>query len=108
MKHRVLIVEDEPGLLLALEELRLGTSSLTDEATRLKLGKMTGARYMVFGGYQAIANQMRLDLRLVDVETAKVVKAVQKTTSESGLTGWMDAARRAAEDLFQLGPVQSR
>jgi curli biogenesis system outer membrane secretion channel CsgG len=93
------IVERE-RLLLALEELHLGTTLLVDESTRLKLGKLVGARFMVFGGYQIIGNNMRLDLRLVEVETGKVLKAVQKTTSAADLSGWIDTARKAAEDLL--------
>ena len=90
------VVERE-RLLLALEELRLGTTSLVDETTRLRLGKLVGARWMVFGGYQIVGNKMRLDLRLVEVETGKVLKAVQKTTPA---TDWIDTARKAAEDLL--------
>ena len=92
------VIERE-RLLLALQELNLGTTSLVDETTRLKLGKLMGARYMVFGGYQIIGGQMRLDLRMVEVETGKVLKSVQKTTAAGDLSGWIDAARKAAEGL---------
>jgi curli biogenesis system outer membrane secretion channel CsgG len=98
-KENVTLVERE-RLLRILEELHLGTTALVDEATRLKLGKLAGARWMVFGGYQAIADQMRLDLRLVEVETGKVRKAVQKTTTGTGIAGWTETARKAAEDLL--------
>ncbi len=93
------IVERE-RLLLALEELRLGSSSLADESTRLRLGRLVGARYMIFGGYQVIGGSMRIDLRLVEVETGRIVKAVQKVTSSSDLTGWLDSAKRAAAELL--------
>lgn len=93
------VVVERQRLLLALEELRLGTSQLVDEATRLKLGKMLGVKWMVFGGYQVIGDQMRLDLRLVEVETGKVMKALQKMSSASHLEGWMEATQRAAEEL---------
>ncbi len=93
------VVVERQRLLLALEELRLGTTHLVDESTRLKLGRMLGARWMVFGGYQIIGDQMRLDLRLVEVETGKVKKAIQKTSSSGQLEGWFEVARRAAEEL---------
>jgi curli biogenesis system outer membrane secretion channel CsgG len=93
-------VVERQRLLLALEELRLGTTQLADETTRLKLGRILGARFMVFGGYQIIGNQMRLDLRLVEVETGKVLRAVPKTTSAADLQGWIDTARKAAEELL--------
>ncbi len=92
------IVERE-RLLLVLEEQRLGTTSLVDESTRLKLGRLLGARRMIFGGYQVIGEQMRLDLRLVDVESGKILKAVQKTAPAADLQGWLDVAKKAAEEL---------
>ncbi len=94
------VVVERQRLLLALEELRLGTTHLVDESTRLKLGKMLGARWMVFGGYQIIGDQMRLDLRLVEVETGKVRKAGHTTTRATDITGWMEGARKAAEGLL--------
>ena len=97
-KGEYTVVERE-RLLLALEELRLGTTKLVDETTRLKLGKMLGARLMVFGGYQIIGNQIRIDLRMVEVETGKIKKAAEKTTSAIDLQGWIDAAKKAAEEL---------
>lgn len=99
LSHREYTVIERERLLLALQELNLGSSMLVDETTRLKLGKLMGARYMVFGGYQVIGGQMRLDLRMVEVETGKVLKAVQKTTAAGDLSGWIDAAQQAAEGL---------
>lgn len=93
------IVVERQRLLLALEELRLGTTALVDESTRLQLGKMVGAKWMVFGGYQVIGGQMRLDLRLVEVETGKVRKATHKTTQANDLSGWMEAVKKGAEEL---------
>jgi len=93
------VVVERERLLVALEELRLGTTSLVDDTTRLKLGKLIGARRMILGAYQIIGGQIRLDLRLVEVETGKVRKAVQKTAAASELAGWLETARKAAEEL---------
>lgn len=87
-------------LLLVLEELNLGTTSLVDETTRLRIGKLVGAQLMVFGGYQVIEEQMRLDLRLVEVETGRIRKAAQKTVSSTDLPGWLKAAKETAAQLF--------
>jgi curli biogenesis system outer membrane secretion channel CsgG len=92
-------VVERSRLLRVLEELQLGSSSLVDEQTRMRLGKLVGARWMVFGGYQVIGVQMRVDLRLVEVETGKVVKAVQKTATTSDMAGRIDAVRKAAKEL---------
>lgn len=99
LSNREYTVIERERLLLALQELNLGTTALVDEATRLKLGKLVGARFMVFGGYQIIGDKMRLDLRMVEVETGKVLKAVQKTTAAGDLSGWIEMAGKAAEEL---------
>ena len=93
------VVERE-RLILVLEELDLGSSSLVDESTRLRIGRIVGARFMVFGGYFVLGNMMRLDLRLVEVETGRIVKASQKTASAGDLNGWLKIARQAAKELI--------
>lgn len=98
-KEGITIVERD-RLLLALEELNLGTSSLADEDTRLELGRLVGARLMVFGSYQVVGDMMRVDLRLVEVEHGKIIKAVKKNTSTTDLSGWLEAVRKAAAMLL--------
>ncbi len=93
-------VVERQQLLLVLEELNLGSSDLADENTRLRIGKMAGAQQMVFGAFQVLGETMRIDLRLVDVSTGKIVRAAQKTTTETGISAWLDAARGAALELF--------
>ena len=93
------VVERE-RLVLALEELGLGTTSLVDETTRLRLGKLVGARLMVFGCYQIIEGEMRLDLRLVEVETGRILKAAHKIVSATDLSEWLEAARETTAELF--------
>ena len=99
-KRETYKVIERERLLLALEELRLGTTFLVDETTRLRLGQLIGARWMIFGGYQVIGGNMRIDLRLVEVETGKITKAVQKMVPAGNVQGWMDATQKAAEGLF--------
>ncbi len=95
-----MVVEREQ-LLLALEELNLGTTSLVDESVRLKIGKIVGAKLMVLGAYMVVETQMRLDLRLVEVETGKVLNATKKTVPAGNMTQWLNAAKIATEELFQ-------
>jgi len=93
------VIERE-RLLLALEELRLGTTSLVDETTRLRLGQLIGARWMIFGCYQVIFVLIRIYLILVEVDTGRITKAVQKMVPADNVQGWMDATQKAAEGLF--------
>ena len=93
------IVVERERLLLALQELNLGTTALADESTRLRLGRLIGARFMVFGGYQVVGKGMRLDIRLVEVETGRVMKAVSRITSAGTVQGWIENAKNAAGEL---------
>ena len=93
------LVERE-RLLAILQELNLGSSQLVDEATGLRIGRLVGARLMLFGSYQVVAALMRIDLRLVDVETGRVINAAEKTVPAGNLAGWLTGAEMATRDLL--------
>lgn len=59
-----------------LEELQLGKSVKVDPATAQKVGKLLGARYLVLGGYFDLMGTLRVDARVVRVETGEVVRSV--------------------------------
>jgi curli biogenesis system outer membrane secretion channel CsgG len=93
-------IVERTRLVRVLEELHLGSSELADDETRLRVGRLLGARYMVFGGYQIVGSQLRLDLRLVEVETGKIRKAVSRIApSTGGMSGWLEAAGKAGAEL---------
>ncbi len=94
------LVERE-RLLAILQELRLGSSDLAAEATGLRIGRIVGARLMLFGAYQVIASQMRVDLRLVEVETGNVFSTAGRTAPAGNLSSWLQAASMAAQELLQ-------
>jgi TolB-like protein len=98
-KPGVQVIERQ-NLLNVLQELKLGSSELTDESVRLKVGRMLGARQMVFGSYLVSGSSMRLDLRLVDVETGRVLKTAKKTVKAGDVNSWIKAAAEAADGLM--------
>jgi hypothetical protein len=55
---------------------------------------------MVFGSYQVIENQLRLDIRLVEVESGRVINAVSHVAEEHSLPGWLDASAKSTAALF--------
>lgn len=55
-----------------LEEQHMGSSQLASEESRLKLGRISGANHMAFGSFMTMGNQIRIDVRVVDVETSQV------------------------------------
>lgn len=70
---RIQVVE-RLQLEAVLAELELGRSRAIDPASAAKIGKLLGARYLVLGGYFAFAGSLRVDARVVDVESGAVVK----------------------------------
>jgi TolB-like protein len=93
------IIERE-RLLLALEELHLGSSALADETSKLEVGKILGAQLMVFGGYQQAGDQFRIDLRMIEVQSGAVVRTGEKTVRAGDISGWLLAAEDAAAGLL--------
>ena len=93
-------VVERQKILAIMEELNLGSSSLADDETRLRVGRMIGAREMVFGGYMVVGNSMRIDVRRVDVETGRVMRTSKKTVDARDLAGWLAGAREAAQGLY--------
>lgn len=83
-----------------LNEQKLGASGLADQATRLRLGRLVGARWMVFGSYLRIGDSWQIDTRVVDVESSRILA----TSSESGQKAdYADVVRRiAAQVLSEL------
>jgi TolB-like protein len=59
-----------------LSELKLQTSTRIDQASAVKAGKLLGARYLVLGGYFDVLKTLRVDARVVEVETSKVLTSV--------------------------------
>lgn len=94
-------VVERQRLEMVLKELNLGSSDLADEQARLNLGRLTGAKLMIFGAYQVISSHMRLDLRLVESETGRIVAVQQREVDAGNLRGWLDAAGAAALSLFE-------
>lgn len=94
------VVVERQKLLLALEELALGSSSLTDKASQLEVGHLLGAQLMVFGGYQQVGEQLRIDLRLIEVASGAVIRTGEYTTTASDVSGLLTAAENVAAELF--------
>jgi len=62
-----------------LEELKLNESKKVDQDSANKIGKLLGARYMVLGSYFDLMETFRVDARVIEVETGKVLKSIGAT-----------------------------
>ncbi|MBV8470791.1 MAG: hypothetical protein JOY60_13140 [Burkholderiaceae bacterium] len=87
-----------------LAEQKLGSSELSDEASRLRLGRIIGAQRMVFGGFMAVGDWVQVNLRVVDTASSQVVFADQCTAEfDDVLAQTQQIAARVAVALG--GPV---
>ena len=67
--------------LLTVQKLSL--SGRVDEGTALEVGKLVGARYVIHGQVTSIADNLRMDVRAVDVETSEIME-VEKLSGRTG------------------------
>jgi TolB-like protein len=81
-------VVERDKLEAVLGELRLQSTRAFDPATRAKMGKLVGARYLISGSMLSVAPELRIDARLTDVTTGVDVTAA--------------SVRGAPERLFDL------
>ena len=100
------IVERE-RLQAVLEEQKLARSGKIDAGTAARIGKLLGARYLVLGSYFDALGALRVDARLVDVETGQVLKSVGangKTDDFLGLEQTLaEGLKEAARSLPAAG-----
>lgn len=75
-----------------LKEQKLGTSDLADESSRLRLGRLVGARFMLFGSFLKIGPMWQIDLRMVDSESSQIVTTGSASGSNDDFAGGINAA----------------
>jgi TolB-like protein len=68
-------VIDRRHLVKILDEQRLSISGLADDTARLRVGKIIGAKYFIFGTYTIIGDEAALTARMVEVETGQILAA---------------------------------
>ncbi len=56
----------------ALKEIKLGQSAAVDAATAQRMGKILGADSIVVGSFQKVMEDVRVQARIIDVETGQV------------------------------------
>lgn len=104
--ENALRVVERRTLSQMLEEQGLGTERV-DPSTAVRIGRLVGARYAVTGGYTDVFGTMRLDARIVDVETGEVIRAVEVTDEREKLLAMVvDLGAKIVADL-NLPPLAS-
>ena len=91
------LVERE-RLQALLDEQKLAQSGKIDRATAARIGKLLGAQMMVMGGFFELGSSLRVDARLVDVETGRILATAGATAKNDE---FLDVERKIADDLEQ-------
>lgn len=78
------------------EELALGATGVVDEATKAKIGNMTGAKFIITGRAMVVGKQLYLTAKVMSTETSRVGAKMVK----AGLDAELDASvRKLADEL---------
>jgi TolB-like protein len=73
-------VVERQKLRSLMDELKLSQSGMVSEQGSLQVGKLIGAKHLVFGGYMVMMDdKIRIDVRIVEVETGLTLKAGEVT-----------------------------
>ncbi len=77
---------ERADLLRVIEEMKLAQAGMIDEKTAQQVGKLVGAQHLLLGSFVYLPNgKIRLDARIVAVETGRILKAGEATGKENQL-----------------------
>lgn len=74
-KVSMLNVIERTKLEEILKEQKLNNTSNFDSKTASKIGKLLGVEHIMTGSYFELMGRLRIDARLIDVETGKIIKS---------------------------------
>ena len=99
----VAVVERE-RLDFVMKEIERGQSAGFDKDYAIRVGKLIGAQSLLMGGYTRIEDKLRIDTRLVETETGKILKTRSVEGKMKDLFKLVD--KLAAHTAEDLGSVQ--
>jgi len=90
-----------------LREQDLNLSGRIDEADAIEVGRMLGVQYVLHGQVTSIVDNLRMDIRAVDVETSEIVTVLKKSDKTSELFAIVvDLADEFGEKLNLVPPSE--
>lgn len=81
-------------------EMKLGMTGLVDPKSAAQVGKVAGANLVVIGSYTALGKSIRLDAKVVNVETAVVIKGAAASAKATNIENLDDAVDALAQKLL--------
>lgn len=83
-----------------LQEVALSQSGSIDKSTAVQVGKILGAQSIAFGSFMVLGDTVRIDLRIIKVETSELILAESITgDSNNFLQLEQDLAQKIAKSL---------
>lgn len=70
-------IVERSALAAIMEEQNLSASGRVEADAAVRVGALVGAKYMILGSYNDIFGDVRIDARVVDVETSEIVRTEQ-------------------------------
>lgn len=74
-KVKMLSVIERDRIQEIIEEQNMNNTKSFDAATASKLGKLLGVEHVLTGAYFELMGSLRIDARIIDVETGKILKS---------------------------------
>jgi len=79
-----------------LKEIALSQTGSVDESTAVRAGKILGAQSIAFGSFIVLGSSVRIDIRIINVETSELIMAESISGSN---TAFMQLERDLAEKI---------
>jgi len=80
----ILKVIEREKIQALLKEIALSQSGSVDQATAIRAGKMLGAQSIAFGSFMVMGQMVRIDTRIIKVETGELIMAESTTGDTQG------------------------
>jgi class 3 adenylate cyclase/CHAT domain-containing protein/Tfp pilus assembly protein PilF/TolB-like protein len=110
LQHRRIQLVERSLLDKLLEELKLGTSNLTDRGTALSVGKILAARLILSGRLVYSESQIQVSIRLIETETGRITASVNESFGSAVATTVMadSLSKKILENIVKLYPYRGR
>jgi TolB-like protein len=95
-------------LMDLIQEQDLSLSGRVDDAVAIEVGKLLGVQYVLLGQAMSIVDNLRIDIRAVDVETSEVIAVMKKTNETIQLLNVVVELADEFSEALSLSPPSAR
>jgi TolB-like protein len=95
-------------LMDLIQEQDLALSGRVDDAVAIEVGKLLGVQYVLLGQAMSIVDNLRIDIRAVDVETSEVIAVMKKTDETIQLLNVVVQLADEFSEALALTPPSAR